>query len=146
MKVARDRMNADIDVMNRYEVLSVGLVGAILALIFQYKIKDPGALFVITMLPAFVGVYGYFRFRAHAKLVRKHNDYLMAIEKRLKCRDSSFIGLATSTKESEQKSHIKLVRSLFWIAIIVFSFVLTISTQLAPDWLATSVGITPGSR
>ncbi len=146
MKVARDRINADIDVMNRYEVLSVGLVGAIFALIFQYKIRNREALIFITMLPALVGLYGYFRFRAHAKLVQKYNEYLMAIEAQLMRKDRSFIGLATSQKRSKIKSHIRLVRSLFWIAIIVFSLLLTAGTQWKPNWLANSVTTnTPGS-
>jgi hypothetical protein len=139
MKVAQTRMSADIDVMNRYEVYGISLIGAILALIFQYKIVDRQVLLVVTALPALVGTYGHFRCRAHAKLVRRYTEYLLSIEASLRRRDESFVGFATSNEASAIKSHIKNVRSSVWIAIIVISVSLTIATQWTPTWLASSV-------
>jgi hypothetical protein len=139
MKAVQQRMNADIEVMNKYEVFGVGLVGAILALIFQYKIADRSVLFLITALPALVGVYGHFRCRAHAKLVRRYNEYLLKIESSLKRRDDAFVGFATSNDLSKIKSNIKAVRLSFWFAIILISVGLTIATQFYPMWLANSV-------
>jgi len=145
MKVAQTRMSTDIDVMNRYEVYGITLIGAILALIFQYRIADRYVLFVVTVLPALVGIYGHFRCRAHANLVRRYNEYLLKIESTLKQRDRSFVGFATSNEASEIRSNIKKVRSSVWIAIIAISVILTIVTQLAPTWLANAVTVKPGA-
>ncbi|WP_035964738.1 hypothetical protein [Bradyrhizobium sp. YR681] len=145
MKVAQARMSADIDAMNRYEVYAVTLVGAILALIFQYKIVDRSVLLVVTVLPGLVGIYGHFRCRAHANLVKRYNEYLLKIESSLKSRDDRFVGFATANQTSEIRSYIKTVRSSFWVAIIAISIGLTIATQLAPAWLANSVTVKSGA-
>src|SRR3954471_16201930 len=113
MKVAQTRMSADIDVMNRYEIYSVTLIGAVLALIFQYRIVDPLVLFIITVLPGLVGVYGHYRCRAHANQVNKYKEYLQKIEAALTRRDEVFVGLVTSTDGSAIKSGIKGIRRAF---------------------------------
>ena len=138
MKVVRDRINSEIEVMNRYEVLSVGLVGAILTAIFQYKISARIPLFIITMLPALVGLYGYYRYRAHASIVSKYNAYLKEIEKRFKARDDTFIGLASFYEGSHIRSRIRTLRTYFWAAIVVLSLVLTVTLQVDPTLLSAS--------
>ena len=139
MKVVRDRINSEIEVMNRYEVLSVGLVGAILAVIFQYKISARIPLFIITILPALVGLYGYYRYRAHAIIVSKYNAYLIEIENRLRAKDNTFVGLVSFYEGSRIRSRIRTLRTYFWFAIIVLSLLLTVILQVEPTLLSASV-------
>ena len=138
MKVVRDRINNEIDVMNRYEALSIGLVGAILALIFQYKISARVPLFVITILPALVGLYGYYRYRAHAAIVSKYNAYLIEIENRLRARDKTFVGLVSFYQGSRTRSRIRTLRTCFWVAIVALSLFLTVILQVEPTLLFAS--------
>ena len=54
MKTARQRIDAEIAVMNQFEILSFTAIGAIYLLFFQYKIVDRGALILLAFLAVFV--------------------------------------------------------------------------------------------
>ena len=135
MKVVRDRINYEIDVINRAEILSIGLVGAVVALIFQYKISSRIPLFVITSLPGLVGIYGYYRYRTHAEIIEKYNDYAKEIEERIRQKDDAFVGLVTAYQANKRKSRIRTLRTWIWKAIIIFSIVLTVILQWDPAML-----------
>ena len=139
MKVARDRINAEIAVMNQYEILVIGLIGAIYAVILQYRISDRTALFILTSLPAVVAVYGYFRYRVHAKVIIKHNSYLKKLEKFVKARDKDFEGLATFWDTESSRTYIGTIRTYFWFFIIAIAAALMFLTHFYPDLLAGSV-------
>jgi hypothetical protein len=139
MKEVRDRINAEIDWMNRYEALSIALVGAIFALIFQYKISDRVALFAISAIPMLVSFYGYKRYRSHAQIIRKYNSYLTHLEEWIRSKDKSFVGLVTFYESSKIRSNIRSQRTNFWLAIFFASLALMLFTQWDPERLAAAV-------
>jgi hypothetical protein len=139
MKAVRERINAEIALVNRYEILYIGLVGVVYAVILQYKISDRITLLIITLLPVLVGVYGFLRYQSHQEIVDQYDSYLIQIETFVKSKDTSFVGLTTFYHASPIRSHIRKLRSFFWISIVLLSVALTLVTQIDPERLARAV-------
>src|SRR3954468_110239 len=118
MKIVRNRIDAEIASMNQYEILVMGFIGAVYALIFQYRIADRTILLMLAALPIIVAIYGYFRYRVISRVIRKHGLYLKEIEATISVQEASFVGLATFWDSKPPRTHIGKIRSVFWFAII----------------------------
>jgi hypothetical protein len=138
MKAARQRIEAEINIMNRFEILSISVVGAIYFTFFQFKISNQSALVTLSLLPTLICVYGVFRYRAHADVVRIHEGYVKNIERQIQELDGSekFQGLVTFY-DAQKRSRLKYARYAFWTVMFLLSFTILILALFCPGHLAT---------
>jgi hypothetical protein len=133
MKAARQRIDAEIATMNQFEVLSITSIGAIYLIFFQFKIVDPAGLIFLSLLPVLICGYGLFRYRAHAAIVRIHEEYIKEkIEtKVLGLGEKGLVGFY----DDKKRSTLKQARFTFWTVIFLISFSIFILAAVCPEYI-----------
>jgi len=136
MKVARQRMDAEIITMNQFEILSFTSIGAIYVAFFQFKIVDHAALVFLSFLSVAICAYGIFRYRAHADIIKIHEDYIKE-----KIESTVFGGEGRKGEglvvfyDSKKRSLLIWARLVFWGAIFLVSFAIFILAIACPEYL-----------
>jgi hypothetical protein len=133
MKAARQRIDAEITTMNQFEILSITSIGAIYLIYFQFKIVDRGGLVFLTLLPVLICAYGLFRYRAHAAIVRIHEEYIKEkIETKIfPPSERGLVGFYDERKRSQ----LKQARLTFWTIIFLISFTIFILAIFCPEYI-----------
>jgi|GEM_PF-4736479 len=135
MKAARSRIDAEIKTMNQFETLSIGAIGATYGAFFSFKISAQAPLIFLAFITVLICVYGLFRYRAHADVVRIHEDYIkLRIE-------SSVFGASerglVQYYDDNKRSLLKFWRLVFWYSLIVVSLAILLFSICSPEKLAS---------
>jgi hypothetical protein len=146
MKAARQRIDEEIKTMNQFEILSITAIWVTYWAFLFFKITDYGALIVICFIPVLICVYGIFRYRAHADVVRIHERYIkLYIEKTIYSETNRPRGLVRYY-DRKKRSLLKIARLSFWIAIFLISFGIFIAVVVAPEKITQIHSAAPTSR
>ena len=135
MRAARSRIDEEIKTMNQFEVLSIAAIWAIAWAFFSFKISDPGTLRLLAFVAFAVCIYGIFRYRAHADVVRIHERYIkLYIEKTVFTVDSKPQGLVRYY-DRKKRSLLKYARLTFWWILVALSFAVFVVAIVSPEKL-----------
>jgi hypothetical protein len=135
MKAARTRIDEEIKTMNQFEILSIAAIWTTYWAFFSFSVKDHAALVLLTFIPFVVCVYGVFRYRAHADVVRIHERYIkLYIERSVFTVDSKPQGLVRYY-DRRKRSLLKFARYTFWWTLLFLSFALLVIAVACPEIL-----------
>jgi hypothetical protein len=136
MRVARERIAAEIDRINQFEVLSFTAIGAIYLLFFQYKIVDHGAIVLLAFLAVAICAYGIVRYRAHAAVIQTHECYIKeVIENKVFGPERGLV----EYYDNHKKSRLRQARFLFWGVMLLVSLVILILATFWPDYITRAL-------
>jgi hypothetical protein len=114
MKSARARIDDEIKTINNFEIVSVSAVFASYYLFLSFKIVDYYAIILISFIPFLICIYGVFRYRAHADVVKIHENYIkFHIERRVFGKKKFSSGLVRYY-DRKKRSLLKYARYAFW--------------------------------
>jgi len=145
MKSARQRIDAEITTMNQFEVLCLTSIGAIYFLFFQFRIVDHGRVVFLASLPVLISAYGLFRYRAHADIVKIHEEYIKTkIEKYFY--ETSDHGGLVGYYDAEKRGLLKLARLSFWTLVFLLSFSILVLATFCPELLTRIIPLHIGPK
>ncbi|MFA6267808.1 MAG: hypothetical protein WC670_19085 [Pseudolabrys sp.] len=141
MKAARLRIDEEIKTMNQFEILSIAAIWAIYGAFLTFKILDHGALVVMTTVPFAICVYGVFRYRAHADVVKIHERYIKhSIEAAFFPGDA---GGLVRYYDKKKRSLLRTARLTFWVALSALTFAILVVAVVCPERLTQVYPKTP---
>ena len=151
MKAARARIDEEIKTMNQFEILSIAAIWATYYAFFSFKVIDPAAMIVLAFVPFVICVYGIFRYRAHADVIRIHERYIkLYIEKTIFTADSKPQGLVRYY-DRKKRSLLKFARYAFWWTLVALSFAVLVVAITSPEKISrvhslTSTSVAGGQK
>jgi Ca2+/Na+ antiporter len=132
MKTARQRIDAEILSMNQFEFASFAVIGAVYILVFQYNIRLQPLLSLLAFFPVILCAYGIFRYRAHADVVKIHEEYIKEnIESHFYGEHRGLVGHYDNNK----RSLLKYARMIFWGIILLIFFSILIISIACPEMI-----------